>query len=186
MPSGGKRPGAGRKRGRDDFYRLDVGSRCEALWREVHGNVFDQKFAAENPLYLAKVARARAVPIGKRSPMNPALERALGRHKKSVKEAIDDDATLHGTVGKAWRVQPIKMPWLKLTPSEIKRAIKIPRQKGKRREILQQVAREESERRGRPIKVSMVDKCWKEYRAAMKKMRTETYVPDLHNAKKPD
>ena len=81
MPRGGKRPGAGRRRGRllSFWARFAIGGRCEKLWRHLQRRGVDAKIASSSRAYLEEIAKIRAIPISSRRPtaINIELIRAL-------------------------------------------------------------------------------------------------------------
>lgn len=148
MTRGGKREGAGRKKTLCEIERLNVGVRCQQLWRQEIEARLKVDVAVATECIAEEQAIARAIRPNARKEW---LEVHGDRHSHDVASGLAAQQKLERN-------------------EEPNRILTIPLRnpKGKRDQIIAKVASEESVTSRITISKRFVDECWKEYRRYQK------------------
>jgi hypothetical protein len=169
---GGARKGAGRKpilgeprtaeAGHDDFLRELIGSLCEERWR-------DECEAA----LVRLLEKERTAKVYEELRGTPVAARLKWSHSEDLLLAMVGELEVDFQLGRVFGVrEDLKLAVEAnlgmgiLDDSQVSRFISYfpPRPKGKRKAIIEQVAKQSSAYFGRPLSRRFVETCWKEFR----------------------
>lgn len=154
MPRGGARENAGRKPKLTFEERLEIGSECEERWREADKANIEAEFAKTTQNVSKEHAKANQVPVHERKAW---LKSQAGRdYKDDVSLALRED-------------QDISDEEERDRPRILQITVKRPKGPGK--QIIQQVAAQESKRLNREISIHMVKRCWAEFRKLQRRVK---------------
>jgi hypothetical protein len=144
---GGSRKGAGRKRLiEDEFSRLGIGGKCEELWRNEWEAAREHEIAHRLKTVRKEYQKLHSIPVRSRK----EFWRGAGAndYKEDIEYALQEDQGLSDEKKPARYVE-----------------FDAKRPKGKKKAIIEAIAKAETEERGIRISARYVQKCWDDWRA---------------------
>lgn len=154
MTRGGPGRGQGRKPVLSEWDRVVVGQECETGWHDEIKSRLDVKVAESFELVEEEWARLHRVPVHRRKVWLQSEEAKLVfadiEIARRERLGLSDDDPLPSTA-----------------------SFSVPRPKGLRREIISQVAVDETQARGFSVTERLVEACWKEYRQLVQEIRSD-------------
>lgn len=154
LSRGGAGRGQGRKPVLSDWQRIVVGQECETRWQDEIKSRLDTKVAESFELVEEEWARLHRVPVPRR--------RAWLQSEEAGIVFADIEIARRERLGLS---DNDRLPSIA--------SFSVPRPKGLRREIISQVAVDETQARGFSVSERLVEACWKEYRQLIQEIRSD-------------